>query len=282
MGLSMATRFIWIVGLLGLLISRLVSADILVLVHGYASGAQTWEFSGINSELDARGWQRAGVLAPGAEGMQLLPAQGVQAANKSFTVSLPAEAPLAIQANYLAMALDALRRYYPDEKLVLVGHSAGGVVARFVLLGNNPYRVSELVTIASPHLGTGRAAQGLDVVDARPFFCPGPGIEFLKHMIGGSDYAYLEDSRGVLIDLLPVDSGNVLSWLNQQPYPDIKYYAIVRQTPFSSGDDIVPGFSQDLNNVPALHGRARVMYTPSGHGLNPQDGVLLANILAES
>ena len=49
------------------------------------------------------------------------------------------------------------------EKLILVGHSAGGVVARLVVLGNNPYRVDELITIASPHLGTVRAAQGLDV-----------------------------------------------------------------------------------------------------------------------
>ena len=58
-------------------------------------------------------------------------------------------------------ALAALRLQYPAEPLYLAGHSAGGVVARVVLLGANPFRVAALVTIASPHLGTVRAAQGL-------------------------------------------------------------------------------------------------------------------------
>ena len=278
----MAKRLFLIFGLLGLLATRLAAADLLVLIHGYASGAQTWEFSGINNELQARGWHRGGVLVPAVQGMQLIPGPGADAVHKSFAVSLPAEAPLAVQAHYLALALGVLRHHYPEEKLILTGHSAGGVVARFVLLGNNPYQVAQLITIASPHLGTGRAAQGLDVVDAKPFFCPGPGIEFLKHLVGGADYDYLEDSRGVLVDLLPAGSGNVLSWLNQQPHPAIAYYAVVRNTPLAAGDNIVPGFSQDLNNVPMLQGKVTVLYTPSGHVLNPQDGVLLAGILDNS
>ncbi|HFD78816.1 MAG TPA: alpha/beta fold hydrolase [Gammaproteobacteria bacterium] len=251
-------------------------ADVLVLVHGYASDAATWEASGVNYELQANGWSRAGVLVPGLA----VPSPVVQGSpNKSFAVELPAAAPLLVQADVLRHALDVVRQRYPDERLVLVGHSAGGVVARLVLLGGNPYRVDELITIASPHLGTVRAAQGLDIVDSKPFFCPGPGIDFLKHVVGGSDYDYLEYSRGVLIDLLPAESGNILAWMNQQPHPDIRYVSIVREAPFALGDDIVPAYSQDMNNVPALRGRSQVLYTPAGHSLNPQDGALLARIL---
>jgi hypothetical protein len=36
-----------------------------------------------------------------------------------------------------------------------------------------------------------------------------------------------------------------------------------------------------MNNVPALHGRVKVLFTRAGHALNPQDGMLLAGILAQ-
>jgi pimeloyl-ACP methyl ester carboxylesterase len=209
-----------------------------------------------------------------------LPAVIPEPPNKSYSADLPADAPLLVQADYLRSELHALRQRHPNETLILVGHSAGGVVARLALMGGNPYRVDSLITIAAPHLGTGRAAQGLDIVDSKPFFCPGPGIDFLKTLVGGRQYEYLKYSRGALIDLLPAESGNILFWLNNQPHPNIGYYAVVRQTPYALGDEVVPAYSQDLNNVPSLRGRAHVLYTPSGHTLNPRDGILLAGILS--
>lgn len=275
----MARRRSWLAGLLAVVVFQPASAAVVVLVHGYASDASTWELSGINAELELRGWLRGGVITPSPAGVHLLPAAGRQAVNKTYSVNLPAEAPLGIQAGLLQQALGAVRAQHPDEPLFLAGHSAGGVVARMVLLGANHFQVTALVTIASPHLGTARAAQGLDVVDSKPFFCPGPGIDLLKSIFGGDGYDYLKHSRGVLLDLLPAESGNVLFWLNQQPHPDIRYYAVVRKTPFALGDEVVPAYSQDLNNVPALRGRAEVLVTSAGHSLNPQDGVLLAGIL---
>lgn len=275
----MMLRRFWLAGLLALVFCQPAPAAVVVLVHGYASDAGTWELSGINGELELHGWLRGGVFTPSPVGVHLLPGPGQQAANKTYSVNLPAEAPLGIQADLLRRVLEAVRLQHPGEPLYLAGHSAGGVVARMVVLGANPFRVAALVTIASPHLGTVRAAQGLDVVDSKPFFCPGPGIDLLKSIVGGNSYDYLKYSRGVLLDLLPAESGNVLFWLNQQPHPDIRYYAVVRQTPFALGDELVPAYSQDLNNVPALRGRAEVLVTSAGHSLNPHDGVLLAGIL---
>jgi len=269
----------WFVGALLAVLCQPAVAAVVVLVHGYASDAGTWERSGINGQLELHGWLRGGVFTPSPAGVHLLPGPGQQAPNRTYSVNLPAEAPLAIQADLLGRTLDQVRRQNPDETLYLAGHSAGGVVARMVVAGTNPFRVAALVTIASPHLGTVRAAQGLDVVDSKPFFCPGPGIDLIKSIFGGSSYDYLKYSRGVLLDLLPAESGNLLFWLNQQPHPDIRYYAVVRQTPFALGDELVPAYSQDLNNVPALHGRAEVLLTSAGHSLNPNDGVLLAGIL---
>ena len=48
-----------------------------------------------------------------------------------------------------------------------------------------------------------------------------------------------------------------------------------------AGDDLVPGYSQDMNNVPALRGQAKVLMTATGHRLNPDDGQLLAGILEQ-
>ena len=141
-------------------------------------------------------------------------------------------------------------------------------------------RIDALITIAAPNLGTSRAAQGLEIVDSKPFFCPGPGIDFLKSMLGGEQYRYLKYSRGAMVDLMPVGPGSLINWLNRQPHPDIAYHAVIRQAPSYPGDEMVPAFSQDLNQVPALRGRAQVYVTPTGHALNPADGKLLANILA--
>ncbi len=258
----------------------LVRADSLVLVHGYASSAATWDASGVTAVLAQRGWQRGGLWRATPRGPLWLPGPAdPQAPRRYYLVDLPARAPLQWQANALGQALALLRAAHPEEPLILAGHSAGGVVARLVLLGGNPYRVDSLITIAAPHLGTIRAAEGLDLVDSKPFFCPGPGIDFLKTVLGGSGYRYLKHSRGLLLDLLPAGPGTLLYWANHQPYPDIHYYSVIRENGFSLGDELVPAYSQDMNNVLTLHGHSVRLTTASGHGLTPADGALLADIL---
>lgn len=241
-------------------------ADVLVLVHGYASNAFAWERSGVNHVLSTNGWQRA--MVPGSQ----------SSGRKTFyPVELPAAAPLMTQTLMLLDFLQAVRRHHVDEPITLVGHSAGGLVARLALLRGNVAGVSRLVTIASPHIGTLRAKQGLDIVDDTPFFCPGPGWDAMKSLFGGDDYRYLKHSKGLLIDLLPPGYGNVMSWANGQPHPAISYDAVVRQW----GDELVPAFSQDMNNVPALKGKAKVWLSQTGHMLNIHDGELLISILSD-
>ncbi|MCG6887035.1 MAG: alpha/beta fold hydrolase [Proteobacteria bacterium] len=255
-----------------------VRAEVLVLVHGWAANADSWVQSGALPTLESRGWHPAGVVSAGPQGIIYLPAPGQTAGRKVYRVNLPAEAPLQLQAAYLFAELEFLRRRHPADKFYLVGHSAGGVVARLVVVQSNAsLDINRLVTIAAPNLGTGRAIQGLDIADSKPFFCPGPGVDFLKSMVGGDDYEYLKVSRGALVDLSPAAiPGSLIGWLNRQPHPDISYTAIVREY-----DDIVPPVSQDLNQVPALRGQAQIYVVNAAHTLNPADGALLADILAQ-
>ncbi len=251
-------------------------AEVLVLVHGWASDAGTWYRSGAMAPLLARGWSDGGVLVNGPAGPGLLPVQSDSRGQVIYRSQLPAEAPLSLQADLLAAQLAWVQSRHPDERVILAGHSAGAVVARTTLVTGRAPNVDTLVSIAGPNLGTPSAVEGLEIVDSKPFFCPGPGIDMLKHFIGGSDYEYLRDSYPALVDLAPL---TLTGWLNQQRHPDISYLAVIHEIPGAAGDELVPASSQDLNQVPALRGRAAVIVLPVGHQLNPADGLTLAQNL---
>lgn len=254
-------------------------AEVLVLVHGWAATAETWIRSGVVPVLVNHGWQDAGVVKSSAVGVQFYQvAHPYSSSHHLYRVELPGAAPLLLQASHLTSQLSFIQRMHPDEDMIIAGHSAGGVVARLVAIRPDFVKIKSLITIASPHLGTPRALDGLDIVDSKPFFCPGPGIDFLKTMIGGSDYQYLKDSRRAMIDLAPVASGSLLDWLNRQVHPNIQYHALIR----TGYDDLVPTASQDLNRIPVLRGRVHVYTTPATHELNPADGKLIADIISNN
>jgi triacylglycerol lipase len=265
-------------GKLNLLLSMLlpvpVLADVAVLIHGYHSGAQAWEASGVSSTLDQNGWPRAGLYSSRGSKVQYFEAPENAGTNKVFVVDLPSEAPVMLQAALLNTALKDIRQRNPLEAITLIGHSAGAIVARTVLVKGNENGVKRLISIAGPNLGTERTIQALNATDI-----PWP-FSMVADMFGGGDYNTIKRSRHLLIDLLPATPGTYLGWLNTQPHPEIEYIAIVRgQSLTMSGDWMVPGLSQDLNNVVAIAGRAKVITVPSAHELSPIDGAMLANIL---
>jgi triacylglycerol lipase len=265
-------------GKLNLLLSMLlpvpVLADVAVLIHGYHSGAQAWEASGVSSILDQNGWPRAGLYSSRGSKVQYFEAPENAGTNKVFVVDLPSEAPVMLQAALLNTALKDIRQRNPLEAITLIGHSAGAIVARTVLVKGNENGVKRLISIAGPNLGTERTIQALNATDI-----PWP-FSMVADMFGGGDYNTIKRSRHLLIDLLPATPGTYLGWLNTQPHPEIEYIAIVRgQSLTMSGDWMVPGLSQDLNNVVAIAGRAKVITVPSTHELSPIDGAMLANIL---
>jgi triacylglycerol lipase len=251
-----------------------VRADILVLVHGYLGSAESWQQSGINDILDANGWKRGGLLTASPNAAQFLVGPGKDADKRVYVVDLPSQAPIGVQTDNLIRMLETIRRTSPGEPIIIVGHSAGGVVARMALVLGGAKDVKELITIASPHIGTTRANQALDATDESGMFGP------VKSFFGGSTYKTLRHSRGLLFDLEHPHPGSLLYWLNAQPHPDIKYVSVIRLNPVGlTGDELVPGYSQDMNNVPSIHGKSSVLLTPAGHLLVPQDANTILQIL---
>jgi len=258
----------------GLFLSQ-ARADILMLVHGYLSGAHSWDNSAIIPALERHGWRRAGVFAAGPHGVRLIPAAGVNAAHKIYSIDLPSEAPVTLQAFQLREALDSISRVHQDEAVYLVGHSAGGVVARAALVRGDNSNIKALITIASPHLGTWRAEQALDVTDI-PF-----PFSLVTDFLGGETYHTAQRSRGLYVDLVRPRPGTLLFWLNQVPHPDIRYFSVIHSQVASGSDDyIVPAYSQDMNNIPVLRGKSARISLNAPHELSPLDGTVLVNLLA--
>ncbi len=261
---------------------RPASADVLVLVHGYLGSAQSWAEAGAMDRLLRRGYRHLGNFGYSAQGVLSQPLQAGGAEKPVYTVSLPSQAPVVVQADWLAAMLHEVRKRHPEEPINLAAHSAGGVVARMTLVRHGALGVRQLITIAAPHLGTGRAVQALEATDNSGMF------GFVKSWLvrratGDALYATAQMSRGLLFDLTPPRPGNLLFWLNQQPHPDIGYTSIMRiGTIYMPGDFVVPPPSQDLNRVPALAGRARTYSMAEGHLLTPLDGELIGNLLNET
>jgi triacylglycerol lipase len=253
-----------------LAVSTSASADVLALVHGYLGDAASWRSSGVLGALERDGWRDAGTLRYRARGVVATGRASRESERAVYTLDLPSEAPLLYQADALKALLD---RIYPagrKDKLIIIGHSAGGVVARLFMVRYTEPKVYPLITIASPHLGTDTAELGL-MTSLSPlgFFAPLFGAETLNK------------SRGLYADLTRERPGTVLYWLNHQQHPNARYISVVRSSETLFGDMVVPTYSQDMNHVYALRGKARAVISSEGHGLARSDGPLLVRLLRE-
>lgn len=246
------------------------AAETVVLVQGYLGSAGSWRQTGIAATLHAHGWQDAGHLTLSPAGVLKLGPMA-EAEHRFVTVDLPTEAPAIIQADMLAHYVSELRRQTGEKKIVLAGHSAGGVVARLAMVRHPATAAAGLVTIASPHLGTEAAELGR-FIGATP-------LSWITPFMG---LGTINRSQALYHDLSREHPWNLLGWLNRQPHPEASYVSIVRVKSGGRpdlGDSIVYGFSQDMNVVPTLRGRARTLFSPGDHGLRPDDGLLLVDVL---
>lgn len=274
-------KYLWIVLAFTLVTARGATADIVVLVHGYLGTAQSWAEAGVMSRLHHRGYRHAGVLGYSAGGVLVQPVKQTQRDRLMYTVNLPSQAPILMQADWLAAQLREVQRRHPEKAITLAAHSAGGIAARAALVRHANLGVIHLITIATPHFGTARALQALNATDNRGLFGSLKGW-LVRRKTGDALYATVQGSRGVLVDLAPPAPGNLLFWLNNQAHPDIRYTSIMRIGTFHMpGDQVVPPLSQDLNRVPALAGKVKTYSMAQGHLLTAQDGDLIGNLLAQ-
>lgn len=258
-----------------LLLPSVSQAEIIVLTHGYLGSSNSWIKPGILQQLNQAGYPHNGSYTFSQRKISFAGTNpSPQAEQKAvYTVNLPSIIPVHNQADWLAAYLADLSIRHPKTAVTVIGHSAGGVAARLMLVRNGKGNVSKLITIASPHLGTPRADQAISATNNGGMLGWARGWA-VRRYTGGHMYNTLQASRGLLNDLTPPRPGNMLFWLNQQPHPELDYISIVR-----SSDQVVPPVSQDMNRVPALSGKAETHIVAPGHFLRPKDAQLLLELL---
>ena len=218
-----------------LLLPGALWANTIVLVHGYDNHSNIWQATGI--------YQR------------LITSFGRQHA--VFAVELPNKQPVDIQARSLNDQLSNISRS-TNQPIILVGHSNGGLVARYLLTKNTGLNIQGLITIASPHLGSGAALVSHLFNNSSPF---GVITDILgPSHLKTSKILYSNTRRG----------SNFLRRLNSMPHPNLCYVSIIRKKGLLS-NLVSAQDSQNMNNIPALKGQSRILLSHDEHALNHRD-----------
>ncbi len=220
--------------------------------------------AGVTIPLAASGWVDGGQLLPSLRGVEF--ERTPEATRQVFyTLLMPTDRPIAMQAEWLNAYLDAVVRRHPEEPVILVAHSLAGVVARYSLVTRARPQLTALVTIATPHVDG-------SMIQLGDFFWQSP--------LGGSTPLMGQEQMRELVELFaggrPDQPGNILRWLSHQTHPDIRYVGIVRLA-----DTLVEPVLQDLNRVGDLRGRAELLVSPGGHALQATDGTVLAALFSD-
>ena len=239
----------------------------IIFVHGIASSADTWA-TYREYLINNAGWTFGGIPAfnPADKTVAIsCPADSMSctgSAGNFYTVNFSdnQELPLDVQGGELAVIIQAVLDANPGAaKVLLIGHSTGGLAAREYLQGLArvfdsstaiPYRddVARLITIGTPHQGSFWAETchvNFDIFD-------------IFDKVGICDLLpYHIDSNSVSIrDLQPSSSAlDVLNDLTTHPLPaNVSYVSIIGTgqptltglVDFKEGDGIVTDTSQNL------------------------------------
>ncbi|MGB3917813.1 MAG: alpha/beta fold hydrolase [Thiothrix litoralis] len=262
----------WIVLAAGLLLfPTALWAQTVVLVHGFQSSGMDWRKQGVTPVLQQYGWVDGGNVVLTSQGVYNPTNPKERSERIFYTVELPRRAPIRLQAEWLERDLQYIYAQR-QEPLTLVGHSAGGLVARDWLVSANSVPVDTLITIATPHVGTPSATIASLATDTP--------MGFFAEMMGMGKWS--ADAENLYDDMRPEKPGRFLYWLNHQPHPAIRYVSVIRDNQLRPDkfDFVVPTYSQDMNNTFALHGKSERWTDKGSHFLGIPDGYVLARILA--
>jgi triacylglycerol lipase len=235
--------------------------QVMILLHGHLGSSIDWRISGFTGVLQDAGWRDGGVIDTVQNTEDIKPLRTAEPADTFYALDLPSEASLTTQAARLDVALQRILPRHPGEALLFTGFSAGGVVARLYMVRHPRLPVRALCTIASPHLGTESAEIALLAAES-PLseYATLFGAEFINH------------SQALYQDLVRERPGSFLYKLNREHHPEAQYIAMVRvNSEAEPGDLVVPVYSQDMNNVVALHGRVQTLSGPGVHGVLADD-----------
>lgn len=217
----------------------------MLFLHGFCSSADTW-----NETIPQLSTRRYGTEAPrvyeSASGKAAIKSTFVAGTkmfrvdfsdlNNGFDLLAIANVPTIRKAGELKVLIDAIKYVTGAPKVIVVGHSLGGLAARAYIqgIGRNrddrviPYSgdVAALIMISTPNQGSVLAN-----ASGKP----------------GSEACTIADTAN-LRDLQP--NSDLLRELNQQPWPaQTQAHSIISNNAGADSDDVVSVTSQDLTEI---------------------------------
>lgn len=176
--------------------------------------------------------------------------------HKVFIPNIPFNLPIQTQSKLL-------NSYIKDIKgdIILVGHSAGGVVARNVVVNGSNDNITHLITIASPHLGSSIASTST-LLNSIPF------SSFIsKPLFSDSYYA-----QAPIQQLMP--NSRIITQLNKQEHPNICYSSVIK-TGGMINNSFADIASQNMNLIQSIDSDR--FFSKNGHALTPDDYFYIIN-----
>lgn len=217
-----------------------------LFIHGFCSSAETWD-----DTLPQLSTRRYGTDFPRVYESQIGKAAAktaVAAGTRSFRIDFSdlnngfdllavANVPTHRKAGELKVVIDAIKRFTGAPKVILVGHSLGGLAARAYVQGIGRNRAGQVIPYAN------------DVAAIIMISTPNQG-SVLANLSGRPEAqaCTLADTEN-LRDLQPTSS--FLADLNARPWAaGTPIHAIVSNNNRRDSDDVVTVTSQDLGALP--------------------------------
>ncbi|HEX3530740.1 MAG TPA: alpha/beta fold hydrolase [Thermoanaerobaculia bacterium] len=134
-------------------VGRRVPAPILFL-HGFGSGAETWKDARLTDFLQSKGLRFGGTVRIDGKGEARI--EGSSAGADFFLLAVSSSFQgLDGWTRDIAKLVAKVREATQAPRVVLVGHSAGGLAGRRYLVEHfSDHHLAKLVTVASPHRGS--------------------------------------------------------------------------------------------------------------------------------
>ncbi|MCF7675217.1 MAG: alpha/beta fold hydrolase, partial [Akkermansiaceae bacterium] len=268
-----------------------------LFIHGLNSNAKTWDQ--LKSFLHDHGWLHGGDpklelgATPAGDSVSGVNSGDFYTMNMSDAGNDPPSQTLTFcqQGYEVAKVVEKIKSVKGSAKVILVGHSMGGLAARAYLedFGAwDPSRsrlfqhdVSQLITIGTPHLGSPLPT----ILDEWPLAA---ALAYLKHI----------HSNSVAVKALAEDSDEIYQLNTRALPPDVDYASfIIDGTPIildgvRTGDGIVPVENQSMAplEVPGDHEEVGIVIYPDGlfetvvtkfitHTMEPEDLLVWSELI---
>lgn len=217
-----------------------------ILVPGYGNKAEFWEEKGFLNFLEDNKIGYAGKIATFPEKNPVFASNDSSEYKDVFLVEFsdPTNAinELAVE---LKSSIEFVTKFTKSKKIMLVGYSIGGLICRYYLTNNlESHKVNTLVTICSPHLGSGLADKTYGLL----LLLNGVSetvYESIAELIGMQDLL-----QGAALSQLVTEENGFLDRLNKKKHPlDLSYISIIGKVDQLSFGEMLREIWNNLKNL---------------------------------